>query len=351
MKRIFYFAAMALAVCAVMVSCEKEQTTTKTNRLKAPQVTATVGETEVSVSWEAIENAVSYEWTLNDGEATSITTTSFAIPMTDLTPGDYTVSVVAYPEEGSEYQESRPGIGTFVIPEEEIEPSEGILAWEGVYTLTSTHTMKIANGEGNAVVPTYVESPCTRELTISAYPYDDSLAIVYGLSDLTLVDPDNNEFPAFAFAKLTPDNNLELKTTESEDYVLGQAQFQDGTTGDLYFFALTWNAEAEAGKELGIVSGGPTFILENNGSAINGTPYSGQLATGESFTVAATDVFARVGNDVYFMASPTDLPGGSWTLTKTSEISSAETEAVAGAMLKTELKYNVAAAMAIPMAR
>ena len=349
MKRIFYFAAMALAACAVMVSCEKEQTTTKTNRLATPQVTATVGETEVSVSWEAIENAVSYEWTLNDGEATSITTTSFAIPMTDLTPGDYTVSVVAYPEEGSEYQESRPGIGTFVIPEEEIEPSEGILAWEGVYTLTSTHTMKIAV-EGQYIAPTYVESPCTRELTISAYPYDDSLAIVYGLSDLTLLDPDNNEFPAYAFAKLTPDNRLELKTTESEDYMLGQAQFQDGTTGDLYFFALTWNAEAEAGKEFGIVSGGPTFILENNGSAINGTPYSGQLTTGESFTVAATDVLALT-DGVSFITYPTDLPGGSWTLTKTSEISSAETEAVAGAMLKTELKYNVAAAMAIPMAR
>ena len=61
-------------------------------------------ENSFTVSWEPIENAVSYVYTFNDGEEqpTSQCTVSFS----DLMPGDYTVNVKARPLDGSGYSES-----------------------------------------------------------------------------------------------------------------------------------------------------------------------------------------------------------------------------------------------------
>lgn len=181
MKRIFYFAAMALAACAVMVSCEKEETTTKTNRLATPQVTATVGETEVSVSWEAIENAVSYEYTVDDGTAENITATSFTIPVADLTIGSHTVSVKAIPEEGAEYKESRPGTATFNIGggdvPEPLEPGTLISNMSdliGTWTVTTVGTFAWPKDPQNPqyVMAQYTNEPRTFDVTISEYGVD-----------------------------------------------------------------------------------------------------------------------------------------------------------------------------------
>ena len=182
MKRIFYFAVAAFAACAVMVSCEKEKEgTTTTKRLSTPQVTATVGETEVSVSWEAIENAVSYEYTVDDGTAENVTATSFTIPVADLATGSHTVSVKAIPEEGAEYKESRPGTATFNIGggdvPEPLEPGTLISNMSdliGTWTVTTVGTFAWPKDPQNPqyVMAQYTNEPRTFDVTISEYGVD-----------------------------------------------------------------------------------------------------------------------------------------------------------------------------------
>lgn len=66
------------------------------------------------VSWEAVENAVSYEYTVNDGEPQSVTETSVQISTPEA--GTYTVKVRALPEESSEeFQPSDWAFATFTI--------------------------------------------------------------------------------------------------------------------------------------------------------------------------------------------------------------------------------------------
>lgn len=72
--------------------------------LATPQLTiADQTETSFIISWAAIEGAVSYAYTLNDGSET--TTEELSVEFTELTAGDYTVRVKAVAD-GVEYLDS-----------------------------------------------------------------------------------------------------------------------------------------------------------------------------------------------------------------------------------------------------
>lgn len=313
MKRIFYFAAMALAACAVMVSCEKEQTTTKTNRLKAPQVTATVGETEVSVSWEAVENAVSYEYTVDDGAAKNITTTSFTIAVADLASGSHTVSVVALPEEGSEYKESRPGSATFEIKGAPVQPEGELSEWLGSYEVTASRQVELTS-DGQRVSMAMVEEPTTFNITIDASEYPD-LVYVYGFSK---VDAD---IPAVAtlFSDQQTGQVVGLGLL-AEEYPV--AKLEDGT--QLAYYGIYENTDQEG--VVGIVGGLQyTFIFVNNGTTITSeaAPVYFSETQENPYYVVATDVMSAQGQEMalYYQSYPVKLPAGVFTLTKTGAAS------------------------------
>ena len=116
MKRIFYFAIAAFAATAVMVSCEKdepkdpngggngnEDDPTKTEKLAAPaNFNGTVNGDDLTITWDAVENAVSYSYVVDNSEPATVTEPSVTLSVEALGYGDHTIFVTALPEDGSE---------------------------------------------------------------------------------------------------------------------------------------------------------------------------------------------------------------------------------------------------------
>lgn len=108
MKRIFYFAAAALAACAVMVSCEKDEPNKPDNgkALAAPKLSVETTENSFTVSWEAVANAENYSYVFQS-EAEE-TTSETSVTFSNLENGTYTVKVKANAPAGSEeYTDSK----------------------------------------------------------------------------------------------------------------------------------------------------------------------------------------------------------------------------------------------------
>lgn len=175
MKRIFYFATAAFAACAMLVSCDKDDDKKPNNpptpdpdqptKLATPSVTYEVGETEVTVSWEAVANAASYEYTVDGGTATTTEETTFTLAVADLAAGNHTVSVTALPEDGSEeYTKSDAGTATFNIEEvqEPIIMPEEFAPYIGVWTVTTTQTMNVTQES-----VTFDNQPMTFDVNIA----------------------------------------------------------------------------------------------------------------------------------------------------------------------------------------
>lgn len=315
MKKIFYYAAMALAVSAVMVSCEKKNEDTpepsKKVRLATPEVTATVDAENgvVTVEWGKVENAVSYEYKVDAGTETPSTELSFTLNVADLKAGDHTVEVKAIPAEDSEeYNESNWGSASFTIEDntEPVEPSEGLKAWFGTYVVTSTKSIDCAV-EGENIATNWKDAPQTFEITISEYEgeFADSVALLMGWS---VVSP---ETPALA--QLLPDGSLALL---SEVKV---SELEDGTP-------VSWKVMGEInglqGYEDGMlstISGCPcSFIFVNNGGSYEVIPYDGDLQAGGTFKAVASDLFGDDGTYTYFLNLPFSLPAGEFSMTQKS---------------------------------
>lgn len=316
MKKIFYYAAMALAVSAVMVSCEKKEGETpepsKKVRLATPEVTATVNTDEgtVSVSWFQIEGAVSYTYKVDEGTETSTDKFSFTLNVADLKAGDHSVSVKAIPAEDSEeYNESNWGSATFTIEEtqgEPTEPSEGLKAWFGTYEMVSSKSIDCASAE-STVTTLWNDASKTFSISISEYEgqYADSVAMVYGWS---VVAPD-----APALAQLLPDGSLALL---SEVQV---TELEDGTPVSWTVMAEINGLQGYEDGTLSTVGGCPcSFIFVNNGGTYEVQPYSSELQGGGTFKTVATDLFGSDGTYTYFLNLPFSLPAGDFTMTQKS---------------------------------
>lgn len=324
MKRIFYFAAMALAACTV-ISCEEKEDPkdpgtpgggddTTPTKLATPNVKAEVGETEVLVSWEAVANAASYEYTVDNGAATAIEATSVTLAVADLGAGNHTVSVTALPAEGSkDYTKSDAGTCSFNIEEEGDDPnpptgdvSEDLKEWIGTYSATSTQQVEFVNNNGSLGM-NLLDGGATFEITIEASE-DPNYVYVYGFSKV------DSSIPAIATIFTNEDGSLKA---------LGLLADSQPITQDNEGYDMAYYGVCDRSGTLTFVTGLPyTFAFINNGGTITSEAYQGALneAGTDLFKVVATDLFSSDGQyiNIYYSNLPVQIPAGVITLTKSS---------------------------------
>ena len=321
MKRIFYFAAMALAACTV-ISCEKEDPKdpgtpgggddTTPTKLATPNVKAEVGETEVLVSWEAVANAASYEYTVDGGTATTTEETTFTLAVADLAAGNHTVSVTALPEDGSEeYTKSGAGTATFNIEEvqEPITMPEAYAAYVGTWTLTSTQKVVLPAAEGESAQ--LLDEPVTKEVTIA---WDEQMGV------LTMTGFSQNEE---LFGIDLPMMILPEAGSETPLYMCGGigmgldlSQVDNQLAGcDLYWLAATL---VEGNVSLTTSTNAyPVYEMTlNEDGTISATAQPIEYNDGTTSTPNGIDLFIWDGGQMlaFFMEY---MPAGDYTLTKT----------------------------------
>ena len=107
MKKTTFYASLMLAASLALASCEKpdEPDNTETTPLATPVLTYETTETGFTVTWEAVENADSYIYRLDEGNEQ--TTTQCEAVFTDMAPGTYKVDVKAAAPAGSDYTDSK----------------------------------------------------------------------------------------------------------------------------------------------------------------------------------------------------------------------------------------------------
>lgn len=121
MKRNFLGAMIALAASAILFSCEEPAPEPKPVPLATPVVSVSEQtETSFVIAWEAVEHAVSYVYSLNDGAEQN--TSELSATFTDLTEGTYNVKVKAIAPEGEEYLDSDWATVSVTIEAAELAP-------------------------------------------------------------------------------------------------------------------------------------------------------------------------------------------------------------------------------------
>lgn len=108
MKHFIPGAMIAMMASAILFSCEEkpEPEPQDPTVLATPSLTvAEQTETSFTVTWSAVENAVSYGYTFNDGAEQNTTETT--VSFTELNAGTYTVKVKAIAPEGDEFEDSQ----------------------------------------------------------------------------------------------------------------------------------------------------------------------------------------------------------------------------------------------------
>ncbi len=140
--------------------------------LKTPVVSIEQGEGTVTISWEAIENAASYVYSINGGEETSVTETSVTVR---LDPGKYTVTV--YAVSGSEaYSNSEKASAEFEVAQVERKENWTVTGtvddgagkkWEATLVAWNdgTYTLKDWYGTAGYDLEFYVNSDATITVT------------------------------------------------------------------------------------------------------------------------------------------------------------------------------------------
>lgn len=353
MKKIFYYAVMALAVSAVMVSCEKKEGETpqppKKVRLETPEVTATVNTDAgtVTVSWYQIEGAVSYTYKVDDGTESSTDKLTVELNAADLQAGSHTVSVKAIPAEDSEeYNESNWGDASFTLEQQEVEMPEEYEPYVGTWSMATTHVFNWTEDPANPgyVLANFEERELVFPVTI-AWDGVNQVLVVTGLSPLdALLGP----LPA-VLAKFD-DGNMYICGMVTLNYDLGQLSSQ------LSGYKLTWLGVADLGAEgyspLTSSQVSRLYQIVNNGDTMTGTGLEVEVGMQDGSTMnaeyVAIDLLALSGNSMTILTAETDyMPGGTFTFTKTGN------SVPAGAninVINSILTNNFVASMAFPIA-
>lgn len=291
-------------------------------KLTAP-VLEIVEQTETSfvIGWTAIEGAVSYAYTLNDGA--EVSTEELAVSFTDLAAGDYSVKVKAVGD-GSDWSDSDwAGINVSVTGGgDEPEPEEGISKWYGTYEVTSTATVEMGV-DGNNVTMNLVQEPRTFNITIAAYDADqdgtpeDSLAMLTGWSAWMEEAP--------GLMQLLPDGSLAMLSGVS----LGEDSNNPG-------MVMTWlnlcglyglSSQGIPDGYLNVVTGPAySFIFTDENGVITSAPASGELRGGGTFTTVGAEIFGlnSSSGNISIYNLPWEMPAGEFTLRRTGDASSSD---------------------------
>ena len=321
MKRIFYFAAAAFAACAVMVSCDKDDDKKPNNpptpdpdqptKLATPSVTCEVGETEVTVSWEAVANAASYEYTVDGGTATTTEETTFTLAVADLAAGNHTVSVTALPEDGSEeYTKSDAGTATFNIEEVQgpITMPDEYADYVGTWNVTTTKTLVAATTQGES--DRIDETPMTIENVSIAWSETEGALLMTGFTAFETVL--ESSIPAY----IVPDEKGVLNIAGVQlNFDLGK--LDPNFSG----YMTTWCPMYMTEEGLGVAfsQGGmiPAYALtmSEDGNTITADGVDLQFSDGSTHTVEAYDLVGL--SSQYYTLLNANSPAGTLTFTKT----------------------------------
>ena len=321
MKRIFYFATAAFAACAMLVSCDKDDDKKPNNpptpdpdqptKLATPSVTYEVGETEVTVSWEAVANAASYEYTVDGGTATTTEETTFTLAVADLAAGNHTVSVTALPEDGSEeYTKSDAGTATFNIEEVQgpITMPDEYADYVGTWNVTTTKTLVAATTQGES--DRIDETQMTIENVSIAWSETEGALLMTGFTAFETVL--GSSIPAY----IVPDE------TEVLNIVGVQLNFDLGELEPNFSgYMTTWCPMYMTEEGLGVAfsQGGmiPAYALtmSEDGNTITADGVDLQFSDGSTHTVEAYDLVGL--SSKYYTLLNTNSPAGTFTFTKT----------------------------------
>lgn len=213
MKNYVSGAMIAMMALAVLFSCDKktepepepqpEPTTLATPTLNV----ADQNETSFTVSWSAVQNAVSYGYTLNDGAEQNTAETS--VSFTDLEAGTYTVKVKAIAPEGDEFEDSQWGsISVTIEAADDPGDDPDNLDITGVYNIGGSdlnYEITYDDATGNYLVWTpYITGDGAY---ITATREDNTLVIgLEGIPEVNVGDPHGTVTVIMCAYHTDPDN-------------------------------------------------------------------------------------------------------------------------------------------------
>ena len=317
MRKVLYFAGMALVAASVLVACEKDPGEDNGNgnggdvvRLAIPQPSFTdTTETSVTVAWAAVENAASYTYMLNNEENTT-TETSVVIDVPEA--GEYSFRVKSVPAEGStEFAESQwSSTITYEYKGEITDPSDDLAAWVGTYSLVSTQALNVSAGAN----PTLTDEPVTIDEIIIAPSESPDYLYIYGLSGL------GADWPCIGAAITDEAGNVGL-------CLLGDAmEFSVGTGGEngeykLYWYGL-YQSDNDPSSIAWVIGMQWTFAFfgspDGEVTSLAATGYFDEAGT-DTFKVVGTDIFSQASDGIILYYETATLPAGELTLTRTGD--------------------------------
>ncbi len=262
--------------------------------LATPVASVTVDGTVATITWNAVENAASYEYNYL---TTPTETTETSVAITQATPGTYEVKIKALPEAGSkEYLASEAATVSFTI---EVPFEATYDDYLGTWTLVATRTHYFQDDSIGQI-----------EQIVDEETYID--VIVHRLEDGEgLVLNDGTNLPTFILTGLIPDWNdvdngdvatqlalfvdedvlsYELTTSPlgSMDIMSGFPFMEDANIGaaDLVDLSISAECSIEGSEDHNLVGGNfpmlTVNLLDKDGKATV-SHYEGELTDGKSF--------------------------------------------------------------------
>ena len=296
MKKILLTMAAAM-MSLVFVSCEKEDQKTptpptpETSQLQKPSVSASVEGTTVTVSWNSVENAVSYTYSIQSTQETIQTT---QVVFEEVPAGSYEIKVKA-DGDNTNYTDSEWAIATFVVEGQgggdDVQMNPALEPFIGTFTLNFATSMGWEDAGDGYVSPVNRNTPVSQDIEVVFYNGDGATGnevIIYGFSALDAFF----ESPAPMLAEWSEENQALL-------LVAGQELGDDGSGA-----MMTWLPVCTIGDQFSPVTGQfvAYAIFAEDMSSFSNTV---ELSDGSEATVFSLDIYGvSSGLSVYDTETP-----------------------------------------------
>lgn len=273
-----YLLWTAAAVLMLSVSCEKNTVPEPEPEPELPRISAPelrifdYDETSFIVEWDAVENAGSYAYVLDDSPEMTVSETRLRI--SDLETKSYVLKVKAVSKAlqlaDSEYAEIKIDLGHRTSPQVE--------QWLGTWTATFAQTLQWNTADDAEEEVVLLDEAMEVELVIAENLEEENGVTVTGWY------PPEPETPAYGV--VMADGSLVMH----QSIAVGKPT-ADGTP--------TWMSFCSSGGEFGFVPGKDvypyTLKIQERGEA-NGTVFEGLLTTGLKFKVVNLGIYYDAGN-------------------------------------------------------